>query len=432
VASNGAVGDRLRVLIALMYAYPGTSPCANHMQRLARGLQALGHEPTILAPGPPSQTQNVESVDSFGIRYASFATPPKPRWLPYYPHWAWALRSRMRRGVERQIATGHWDVLITMGESGSIFGPVRRLCQRHGIPVLGYPIEWFPATLSGLLGLSWIDQELQRRFNYPRCDGLIGISRLWKSVAERAGIPGVMVPSFSKFPDDALPPVVDEPRDKFRLLFVGRWLRRELPITLFHGIAEAVKRGIDVELVVVGSAGSAKSGSQYLEEKSAIEALQKLPEMRQRIRFLGFIPEQQLIHEMAAADAFVLLREENRETKALFPTRLPEYLASGTPVILSDAGDLALYLKHKVSAYIIPPGNHPTELAEAIVLLASDRTTARAIGAGGRTAVVEAFSQTKLAARVADFIRSYSTNATSLVASTTMRESRSQSPSADA
>ena len=114
---------------------------------------------------------------------------------------------------------------------------------------------------------------------------------------------------------------------------------------------------------------------------------------------------QALIDEMGQADAFVILREDNLETRSLFPTRLPEFLSTGKPVILSDAGDLAIYLNDRESACVIPPGDRPKELADAICFLATHPDEARRIGQGGRDALAAHFSQRVLAQRVVDFVR---------------------------
>ena len=127
---------------------------------------------------------------------------------------------------------------------------------------------------------------------------------------------------------------------------------------------------------------------------------------KDRIRMMGWVSDDVLQREMAAADAFVLLRSDDRETRALFPTRLPEYLATGKPVILSDAGDLAFYVQHQRSAWVIPPGDRPDALAEAIAHLATHPQEAREVGLGGREALVQSFSQEKLSQRIVEFFSS--------------------------
>ena len=391
-----------------MYAYPGPSACANHMQRLSRGLIGLRHWPLIVAPQGPDGAS--EGADDFGVPFKAFAMPAKPRFVPYYPHWIGAMRTRMRDTVHRALQQEKYDALILMGETGWVFNPVRKLAQKQGVPVFGYPMEWFAPTFAGLLGFSWFDQWLQRVLTYPKCDGIIGISRQWARFAEARHIPTAVVPSFSKYADDALPDAISHEPGRFRIAFVGRWHRRELPPTLFRALDLAIDRGVNLELVVIGSTGKPTFRSQAMEERPSLRELEKHSRVRERIQFKGFIVGQALIDEMGRADAFVILRDDNLETRSLFPTRLPEFLSTGRPVIVSDAGDLALYLKDRESACVIPPGDRPKELADALCFLATHPEEARRIGQGGRDALAAHFSQRALARRVTDFVKAHRGN----------------------
>src|SRR6185312_9527740 len=183
------------------------------------------------------------------------------------------------------------------------------------------------------------------------------------------------------------------------------WVKRELPLTLFKALSILTQRGIDWEMNVVGSAGKPTSLSHRLSERPATRALASMPDVTSRIHFKGFLLGNDLQREMGSADAFVLLRDDTRETAALFPTRLPEILATGKPVVVSDAGDLALYLTDRQNALVIPPGDRPAELADALSFLARNPDQARAIGLGGRQALSESFSQGVLASKVDSFLR---------------------------
>jgi len=388
-----------------MYGYPGASPCANHMQRLARGLRAIGHEVLIVAPRPFGDKQPLHGRDAWGTPYVSFQLPRKPRYLPYYLYYATALRPRMREAVSGVLAQGGWDAAILEGESGWVFEPVRAACQAAGVLAVPYPVEWFAPSIDNVLGLSFFDHWYSRKVLHARCDGLVGITRLWEGHARELGKPSTVAPAFSKFADDELPPIDPVRNERFRIVFVGRWVKRELPVTLFKALKILGERGVDWEMTVVGSAGKPTSLSHRLGERPASRALSQMPGVASRISFKGFVPENELRREMGRADAFVLLRERSRETDALFPTRLPEILATGKPVVVSDAGDLALHLRDRESAMVIPPGDRPAELADALAYLAGNPEAARVIGANGRAALSKAFSQTLLAGRIAAFIR---------------------------
>jgi glycosyltransferase involved in cell wall biosynthesis len=390
----------MRVLIFMFHSFPGATPGANHMRRLSMGFRANGHDVLIVAPRLPGEDLPLRGQDACAVSYVSFPMPAKPRFLPFYPHWVFALRPRLRQAAAGILKDSHWDAAIVEGTSWWAFDPLRRLCQSHGLQVAPYAIEWFNLTFRRLLGLSWIDQWLQRHVTFPKCDGLIGISRLWADVAARQKLPCIVVPSFSKFPRGELPAIAPSRGGRFRLVFSGTWLKRELPQTIFKAVEIANARGVDIELVVLGQIGHRH------EEKTAMQALAR-SSVKDRVRMMGWVSDQVLQNEMSTADAFVLLRPDDRETRALFPTRLPEYLATGKPVIVSNAGDLALYLEHRRSAWIIPPGDRPEALADAITYLAAHAQEAREIGLCGREALEQHFSQEELAQRIVDFFSAH-------------------------
>jgi glycosyltransferase involved in cell wall biosynthesis len=385
----------MKILILMQHPFPGTSPGANHMQRMAMGLRRVGHDAMIVAPRLPGDGLPLKGEDG-GVPYVSCAMPAKPKWLPFYPYWAAALRSCMYRTLESLLESTRCDAAIIEGTSWWAFDPLRRLCQSHGVLVAPYGLEWFPPQFRRLFNASWIDQWLQRKLLYPKSDGIIGISRLWREVADEYHLPFVIVPAFNKYPDDDLPPIIESSHQRFRLVFSGKWLGREMPQTIMKGMEIAVKRGIDVELVVLGRVGSRP------DERAAMRFLRTCP-VRDRINLLGWVEEHVLERELARADALVLLRPDDHEARALFPTRLPEYLATGKPVIVSDAGDLALYLEHRKSAYVLPAGDQPEAMADALLYLATHPQDAKRIGSCGRQALVASFSQDLLGRRIAAF-----------------------------
>jgi glycosyltransferase involved in cell wall biosynthesis len=386
----------MKFLIVMIHSFPGMSAGANHMKRLSAGLRRAGHEALIVAPRQPGEAVPLDGEDQDGTPYASFAVPALPRFAPFYQYWVRALRRGLKRKMPEVLGRTDWDVAIIEGNSWWAFDPVRKICQRHNVLVAPYALEWFKPEPRRLLNGSALDQWLQRAWTYRKSDALIAISRFWSDYARRLGKPSVLVGAKSGYPDSQLPEVVWEPHKGFRLVFVGTWLRRELPQTLIRGVELAAERGVDVELVVLGAIGCTA------EERPAIRRLERSP-AKGRIRLLGWVDNSVLQREMSAGDAFVLLRRDDREARALFPTRLPEYLATGKPVILSDAGDLALYVQHRRSAYVLPAGDQPEALAQAIEWLAGNPDQARAIGLGGRAALIGSFSQEKLGRQIAQF-----------------------------
>jgi glycosyltransferase involved in cell wall biosynthesis len=169
---------------------------------------------------------------------------------------------------------------------------------------------------------------------------------------------------------------------------------------MFEGLAQAIERGVELQLVIVGRVG------KHRDERDAVAALERLPELKKRTVLTGWVTDEQLAEHLRTAGAFVLLRDQDRETQALFPTRLPEYLLSANPVILSDAGDLPLYVRHRESAWVIPAGHAPSELADAVVALASDEPLRQRIGLAGWHEAVGKLSLEVLGRKLHDFLAS--------------------------
>ena len=76
-----------------------------------------------------------------------------------------------------------------------------------------------------------------------------------------------------------------------------------------------------------------------------------------KVIFTGAIPYNQVPQLIVDADILALDRPNNKQAKYGFPTKLGEYLISGNPVVITNVGDMHLFLKHKENAIIAEPDN---------------------------------------------------------------------------
>jgi glycosyltransferase involved in cell wall biosynthesis len=157
-------------------------------------------------------------------------------------------------------------------------------------------------------------------------------------------------------------------------------------------------RGIPIRYTAIGKVGSTPM------ERPATNMYRHDPVLRKIVRITGWVDEAQKEELLESADVFVLLRRQNRETAALFPTRLPEYLSHARPVIVSSSGDLGRYLQHKRSAWLIPGEDDGSVLTKALCELYSDPELAKVIGHGGLTQAIDSFSIEGNGMRMSAFI----------------------------
>ena len=115
------------------------------------------------------------------------------------------------------------------------------------------------------------------------------------------------------------------------------------------------------------------------------------PSVREKIRFLGYVPYGDLPRIFASADLVVApTYYEN------FPIRILEAMSSGVPVVASAVGGIGEAVLPGRTGSLVPAGD-AGRLADAVVaLLGNDEERAR-LGAAARSLVVEQFTWRKAA-----------------------------------
>lgn len=379
----------------------GRCDAENHrLQRMRQALHAQGIETVITAlhaePGGREADWSAES-DACGavVRYRLHPG----RWV--YPSPA------MRRvyGAAR-FHREHGGALIEQFACAAVLvyadqAPLPNAClalaRRHKRPILVDAAEYHRLSVHYLLNGVNLQQWRFRHRVVPSIDGLIGVGRGWCAWAQALNVPTAWVPAFGVEPERTRSHVA--PADApVRLVFLGHWVGRECPETLIAGLELAIQAGVDLHIDVLG-----KPHGSY-RERAGLRALAAAPGVQARLRFHGFVSNAERDAMLADADLFVLLRRPDRETEHLFPTRLPEYLASGNPVILTATPTFAACFQHRQTAWLLDAPATPAAVSEAVQALASDPRLRVDIGAAGRELAQELFGVERLGDRLRQVI----------------------------
>jgi glycosyltransferase involved in cell wall biosynthesis len=151
-----------------------------------------------------------------------------------------------------------------------------------------------------------------------------------------------------------------------RLMFSGS-LPRDRHDIILGALLLAKKEGLRISIAYVGST------REQLE--AVLPRVTLLDELGDSVTFHGRVPSENLPDILAQADYMVLLREDARWSKACFPSKVPEFLALGIPVICNLTSDLGSYLEDGHEAFFV---NGLTEQDFLVSLR-------RAVDAGGET-----------------------------------------------
>jgi len=101
-----------------------------------------------------------------------------------------------------------------------------------------------------------------------------------------------------------------------------------------------------------------------------------------------------------------LARPNNIQAENAFPTKLGEYLASSTPVVVTAVGEIPNYLKDGKSAFIAKPGdseNFANKIEEAL----SDYENALQVGINGRRVAETHFNNKIQTVKIIKFIQEF-------------------------
>lgn len=119
--------------------------------------------------------------------------------------------------------------------------------------------------------------------------------------------------------------------------------------------------------------------------------------------FLGRIENKYVMQRLEGCDLLVLSRPDNFQNKYGFPSKLPEYLATGVPVLVSRVSDIPDYLVDGESAYLLD-SVEPAHIASRIEYVMDHYEEAKKVGLGGLEVARNVFSNKVQGRRLLDFI----------------------------
>lgn len=205
-----------------------------------------------------------------------------------------------------------------------------RLCRKRKIACIGDITEWYSARDVSLVKapLKFADTAWRMRLLNKRMDGLIVISGYLERYY-RGKVPTVVIPPLVDADDPKWENPARPPHAGTRLVYAGRPSRTKERLDLVVGAVLAQDPSDGVSLDVVGVT---EEGYRSIYGSSPEDP---------RIRFLGRVPHEDALQVVKDADYSVVVRDDNRVTRAGFPTKFAESVTCGTPVICNANSDLA-------------------------------------------------------------------------------------------
>lgn len=161
---------------------------------------------------------------------------------------------------------------------------------------------------------------------------------------------------------------------------------------LVRAFARARAMGSDCVLKLAGNIDNA-----YF--RNTLKPLIDQLDVGDRVEILGQVRRQDVPPLLASSDLLVLARPTSEQAAYGFPTKLGEYLASRKPVLVTDTGEISLFLDDRRNAFLSAPDDAEA-FAERIRYIDQHYQEALQVGRNGYAAAHEHFSAGVAAERI--------------------------------
>lgn len=131
--------------------------------------------------------------------------------------------------------------------------------------------------------------------------------------------------------------------------------------------------------------------------------------IKDKLIFTGYVDRNEISRYLQNASLLCLSRPNNKQAKYGFPTKLGEYLMTGIPVVVTNVGEISLYLQDGKSAYIANPDN-PKNFADKMELALKNPLTAGHIGKQGAIVASTSFNSDIETKKLLCFLNSLNLN----------------------
>ncbi|MHA6622048.1 glycosyltransferase [Pseudonocardia sp. DLS-67] len=367
----------LRIVIGAETYPPDVNGAARFVERLATGLVGRGHQVHVVAPSPtgPASREVRDGVVVHGVRSHR-----------YYQHEGFQVCMPWEAFPATAALVDEIDPDVVHTNAHMVVGRgVVRAAHRTGRPLVATN-HLMPENL---IGYSPIPRPLRRMFNtwaWRDLGRVFGKARVVTAPTPRAV--ELLVRHAGLV--DALPVSCGIDADRYRaiphssgpvptVLFVGRLDQEKRVDELIRAFA-ALPEGVPGRLEIVGD------GARR-EEWTALAAGLGIGE---RVRFRGFVSEQELLEAYAGADVFCM--PGIAELQSLVTL---EAMAAGLPVVAANAMALPHLVRPGRNGWLYTPGDLQ-ELTTRLAALLGDAATRRRMGAASREIVAAHGSEATL------------------------------------
>ena len=338
------------------FYYPDGGAAARRILGNVQTLQVLGYVVTVASGqmdevNHQADTVNDVEVVSLNERTAEYM----PRLLK---HMAYLTMGKKTIAWLDSLETKPVAVILYSGYSPYLIH-LLLWSRRNNVRLIFDAVEWYdPGSILGWASPYQLNIEFAMRCLLPRLHGVISISDYLNAYYLKKNSLSVNVPPTLDVLNTECR--VDEVNCQrtLELVYSGSPGRKDLLNNILEAVFILNAEGTRVHITVAGVSES--EGLLYSSVRARLNTV-----FSECITFIGLVSHQSSLALLRAADFSVLLRNDARYSRAGFPTKFVESMASGTPVIANITSDLHRHL-HEAKTGFICNGPSPEDLVDSV------------------------------------------------------------------
>ncbi|MGW0213431.1 glycosyltransferase [Micromonospora chokoriensis] len=389
--------DLPRPLLIGHYRFPYGDATSNRLLQLARSAAPRGAYTLVVNDWPcdgstPPQRDEVEGIELITLRTrggnriarmtARLARPVR------------VLRAMRRRGVVRGDVS---VVLLPMAMMTVGTWAVLRLALRCPVVVDASERHDRRQFRRGWLAPYFVRHRWSTFLATRLLHRATAVSTTLGAYLERRGLDVLVVPpqvDCDEFAESRSPSLTDG----LRLLYAGTPGRKDMLDVILRGISRLTPQ--EQARVRLTIAGVTRDDAAALSDLD----VSVLDSVSAQVTFLGRVPRDTVLTLLSESHFSLLVRPTGGYAAHGFPSKVPESLSAGCPVLLNYTSDLAAYVKDGVEALVLD-GNGPDDVRcgiERALRLRDEEWAAMSRAARGRAR--ESFDHRAWRARVTAFL----------------------------
>ena len=331
-----------KAIILTYYRFPNGDAGSLRQLAFAKLLQSMGFETIVIGMGrylgnKPSFYQDIEF---YSFRNSGNSTINRF-------HNFFGYTKKLRNIFKTR---GKFDLILVVDLPLTAMIEAKKYAIKNNSILIHDSVEWYSPSefKTGFLSPEYLRKDLKNRFFFKKPWKIIGISSFLTSHFKSKGLDTCRIPVVFDLSCNSF---CKECRNdsKTVIMYAGSPLKKDY----FDQIVFAVELLDDktrnkLEFKIFGITENDFKASLSINEN-------RWHKLNNTIHCYGKVDHETIIKNLRSADYTILIRDANqRYAKAGFPTKVPESLSNGTPVICNLSSDLELYLNDMDNSIIVP------------------------------------------------------------------------------